>query len=1090
MIKFSPTFKTWSVLLCFAVLALQPAPAQSILGTILGTVTDASGAVVPGVTVTLRNDATGIEYRATTLQDGRYEIPNLPRGSYSASAEFPGFKRYTVKGLLLESAATLRADIHLETGELSSSVEVQASLPTINTETMDVANIRDSQTLVRVPLNVRGSFNGYFYDMVQLTPGVSASGSNNFSFGGTRTYQFTTGVDGIITNSVLFGNSTGTAQTGLDFTQEFRVQLANGNAEFITPGGFYATTKSGTNVLHGSLFYYYSGSKLNARNTFSRSVPFGLLNNYGGTVGGPIIRNRTFFFSGVERFDQRSDAVMSPSVPTLAMRAGDFSQIAADTAIADPLSGAPFPGNVIPGNRLSAVALKTQDLFLPVPNYGPADEFVSNWRGIRKNTPFKTQIENRIDHKFSDKNWIYGRISWNKGGLNGWPSSLPTIPKTDQDRRTTTFAIADTHTFSAQVVNELRFGVMRHRNLFKVPLNGVEVVKQIGLQGLSSNIIQPWGLPFMGFDNFDAIATDDDPYGEYYERTFQIGDSLTWIRSGHTFKFGGDLRHNQANNYPVAPSAVFGNFSFDGTFSNFDYADFLLGLPVTSQRLSPAPIYDLSNNDFSLFAQDDWKIRPNLTLNIGLRWDYNPPYHEASGRIFNFDPASAKLVVPGQQSMQWVNPAFPSNLAPIVTAQSVGLPSSLLYSYRKNFRPRFGFAYRPFRSDKTVIRGGYGIYTDIISAQLFDSSAVGGPFVSDEIFTNDIVNGQPLFGFPRAFPGGFGEVGAQSFTAVDPHLRNPRIQQWSLTLEHDVKNFGIRLSYIGTNNRQAVWAPNLNQIQPSLQPFDPSRRRFPAFRTVAYETNGGNQNYNGLNVVAEHKMYNGLYFQFGWVWAKDLTDTHNERKASTPPQDSYARFLDRADVSYLPRHTWKANLVYDLPVGRGRKWLGGSHGIVERLAGGWTVSALLNARTGLFFSPSFSGFDVSNTNTIGGRPDRIANGNLSSSVRNISHWFDNKAFVVPGDITGDGRPDIAVGRFGNSAPNVLTGPPMFLLNAGLHKSMALTERVRLVLQGTFTNATNHPNYNLPNANIRSSSVGRITSAQAARTGQLAARIEF
>jgi hypothetical protein len=1065
-------------------------PGQSIMGTILGTVSDASGAVVPGATVIVRNQDTGIEQRTVTDASGLYQALNLIRGRYTVRVEQPGFKRFDVVGLLLESATTVRADARLETGDLSSSIEVKGEAPVIDTETMDVSDARDGQTMVRLPLNVRGSFNGYYYDMVRLTPGVVASSSNNFSFGGTRTYQFTTGVDGIVTNGVLYGNSTGTAQSGLDFTQEFRVQLANGNAEFSTPGGFFATTKSGANEMHGSLFHYYAGSKLNARNTFAKSAPFGILNNFGGTVGGPIIRNRTFYYAGVERFVQRSNATINATTPTLAMRRGDFGSILGDTEIMDPLSGSPFPNNVIPPSRLSPVSTKLQDIFYPAPNYGSPDEYGSNYRSVLKNTPFKTQIETRIDHRFNDANSFYGRVSWNRGATNGWPANLPTIPKTDQDRRTLFFAFGDTHSFTPTLLNEVRAGVMRHRNIFYSPINGVDLIKNVGMQGLTSNFLKPWGFPQIWFDNFDAIAIDDDVYGEYYERTFQIGDNLTWIRDRHTLKFGVDLRRNSGMTYPVAPSYAFGDFSFDGSFSDFDYADFLMGIPTVSSRWNPAPIYHLVNTDVSLFVQDDWKVTPKLTLNLGLRYDYNPPYSENDGRIFNFDPGSGRLIVPGEDSLKWVNSAFPSSLAPIVPAGTAGFPSSLLHPYRLNFTPRLGFAYRPFSNDLTVIRGGYGLYTDVISAQLFDATAVGGPFISSESFTNEIVNGAPLFAFPRAFPGGFGEAGAQRFTAVDPNLRNPRIQQWSLTVERNLKGIGLRASYIGTNNRHAMWAPNLNQLPPSTVKFDRSRQAFPEFRSVGFSTNGGNQNYHGLHVVAEQKASNGLYFQLGWVWAKDLTDTLKEGKAATPPQDSYARFLDRSDVSYVPRHSVNGNLAYELPFGPGRRWLSGSNSVVKNLLGGWSVSSILTMRSGLFFNPTFSGFDVSNTNTTSGRPDRIANGNLPTDQRNIYRWFDAKAFVVPGDTNGDGRPDVNVGRFGNSAPNVLVGPGLFTMNAGLHKSIPLGERARLLLQGTFTNATNHVNYNLPNANIRSTTVGRITSAGAARGGQIAARIEF
>ena len=611
-------------------------------------------------------------------------------------------------------------------------------------------------------------------------------------------------------------------------------------------------------------------------------------------------------------------------------------------------------------------------------------------------------------------------------------------------------------------------------------------MKDIGIQGLTPFDVN--SIPAITMTGFTGV-TADNYWGWVNERAHAFVDNISWVRGNHTFKGGVEFRRNMGAQYPLGPNATLGGWGFSGVYSGFAWSDFLLGVPQTASRGNVAGIAELVNTDFSAFFQDDWKVSRKLTLNLGLRYDVDPPYHETSGRMFNFDPKTGKVIVP-QAGMASVNKLFPTNLIPVVSNTDAGVPAKLFNTDWNNLATRIGFSYRPMATADFVIRGGYGIFYDPNTASLY-SAVTGGPFLSNESFTNSITNGVAQFAWPQGFPSGAGAIGAQSFSPINPDLKIPYLQQWNLTIEREVLHMGLRVSYIGTTSHQLTWAMNINQPPPSLTPFNNNLRTFPNIRNVNYEQTGGNSAYNSFHVVAERKHRNGLYYQLGWTWAKNLTDDMSEGDTGSVPENSYNRGRDRSNVPYMPRHRVVGQLLYILPFGPGRPLLSGLTGVGRALVEGWTLSSVLTAQTGTWFSPTFSGYDVSNTNTVGGRPDRIGSGVLPTSQRSIYRWFDASAFAVPGDTNGDLKPDVSVGRFGTSAQNILDGPGLLSWNAGIHKQITLYERLRMVLQFTATNMLNHVNYSNPSAGISSpATVGRITGAGAARAGEVAVRFEF
>jgi Carboxypeptidase regulatory-like domain len=1073
-----------------------PVVAQTTFGTIVGTVTDSSGAVVPSAAVTVRNEGTNISQDTTANDRGDYSVSHLNPGTYSVSVSEKGLKRFTKTGIVLQTADTVRVDATLQVGELGVEVTVAGGgAPLVESEASNVAGIRTNEVMERLPVNTRGSFNGYFYTMLQLTPGAQQGSGSAFSMGGTRGNQNQFTLDGTTTNSPMFGNAIGPAQTTMESTGELRIDLANNKAEYSVPGEVTGTSKSGENMVHGSLFYYHDNGALNARNTFATSVPFAIGHDFGGSFGGPVYipklyngKDKTFFFYTFESFPSRSQRVAAPNVPTLKFRAGDFSALPAGTVIKDPATGLPFPNNRIPADRLNAVSLAVQNMFYPLPNYGSADSYNGNFRASLPGHGFKHQQDVRIDHKISAANSIFGRFSYGYMGGDTAQSDLPAVGALDQHRKAAAVTIADTYIISPTTINEFRYGMVWNNNPFDLPHNGPALINQLGLQGLTPADVN--SVPIFTITGFTGV-TADNYWGWVNERAHNFVDNISWIRHDHTFKAGVEVRRNLGAQYPLALNNTLGNFGFSGIYTGFAYADFLLGIPQTSSRGNVAPVSAMVNTDVSAFFQDDWKVSRKLTLNLGVRYDVDPPYHEQQGRFFNFDLATGRVIVP-QAGMAYVNKLFPTNLIPVVSAQSAGVSDSLFHTDWNNIAPRVGFSYRPLATADFVVRGGFGLFYDPNTASLY-SVVTAGPFVSNESFTNSITNGVPLFQFPQAFPSGTGTIGSQSFSPIDPNLKIPYIEQWNLTVERELLHMGVRVSYIGTMSHHLTWSMNLNQPWPSLTPFNNNMRRFPNIRNVNYEVNGGNSAYNSLHVVAERKNRNGLYYQLGWTWAKNLTDDMSESDTGSVPENSYDRGRDRGNVPYMPRHRVVGQLLYTLPFGPGRPFFSSLHGVGRALAGGWTISSVLTAQTGTWFNPTFSGFDVSNTNTIGGRPDLLPGVSLTPANQTITNWFNAAAFAIPGcpATTPVCTSPTNVGRFGTAAQNLLSGPGLFAWNAGIHKDFTLHERARLLVQFTATNVINHVNYNNPSTNISSpATVGRITSAGAARTGEVAARIEF
>jgi hypothetical protein len=1074
------------------------AAGQTTFGSITGTVVDPTGAVVPSAAVSVINEGTGLERKLTTSTGGVFNAPNLDLGVYRVTVTAAGFARYERKGLVLSSNQVLNVDAELELATTATITEVREAPPAISTETSSLSDAKNNEVLQQLPLEMsRHLADKGFYTYTLLSTGTSSVTYTSIPvINGVRTQSGTLPtMDGIAVTAYSGGASP--VQPSFEIVQEVNVLTANPTAEFAVAANYTVVTKSGSNEYHGTLFYNYNGHWLNSRNFFSTETPLRVYNNFGGSLGGPIKKNKLFFFGDYEGSREAARRQMTTDVPLPAWRTGDFSGLG--VTIVDPTNldsngrPTPFSGNRIPDSRISPVSRNVQEVF-PLPNFGSPTLQAGNFRQLFTGTTGFTRFnmfDARADYNISSRDIVFGRVSWRRMPLDGfdYPPSIGHYPQ----RRYGHSAIASwTHTFSPGLLNEFRTGVTYHRNSYAYDVIGSDLIQRWGIKGVTATGIH--AAPIFRIDPVTYFEMEDANFNNP-STSLQWIDNLSWTRGAHFMKFGIDVIRDRLNETSLTPLA-YGGYNFTGVYTNFGYADFLLGIPQTTQLAVPTPPRYLRATTWGLFAQDQYKVNRKLTLNYGVRWQLAGPFYHQFGAIYSFNPQTGALVIPdGAESR--VNPLFPGNI-PIETASQAGYPSEALVRFPKNsIQPRFGFAYKPFASGKMVIRGGYGIYGNLIYRPLARDMG-GGPFAGSATFVNAVRNGVPLFSFPEPFvPSAVGAAGTQNIQGKNPDLKIPYTQQWNLTIERQLGDVGLRASYVGSRSVNLLYRRNLNLPPPSTTPFTASRRPYPQYNQIIWTDNGGSEFYNGLEVAATKKHGSSLTFGAGWTWARDLTDSQDSGGGGASfggqvIQDQFDRRAEKANNALVLKHRAFGYAIYVLPFGRGQRFLNGARGWVDGILGGWQTSWHVNLQSGQYFHPNFTGRDPSNTNTIGGRPDRIGDGNLPVGQRTIDRWFDAAAFKIPG--CPDNNPICPesartnVGRFGNSGLNILEGPGIANLDFALGKYFNVGENARLQFRLIMVNAFNHPNFAVPRFNISApGTVGTINAMARVLNGEPATR---
>ena len=1068
---------------------------QGTVGSIIGTVTAPDGSVVANARVTITNEGTNVSRAVTTNDKGDYVAADLNPGTYTVKVDAPSFSQISNSGVVLSPQQTVRIDAALQVGAVNSVVTVTTGAPVIQTDTPSISSTVTSQTLASSSSNLLSTSDatgdsGLLFYTTLLPGGAQAGGSFDWSMYGSRGSEAYYNVDGISSNSALYGNMVGPSLPPFGMIQDVEYSAVNNKAELGQLLNISVITKSGSNAFHGDLFDNYANSALDARNYFANSIGRLIENDFGADVSGPIIRNKWFFFGSGEFLRQTQPISINPSVPTLAMRSGDFSSLLQGSnpvVIDNPYTGAAFPNNVIPQSLLNSAAVTWQNMFYPDPNYGTADNYVANFRGTYPQHVYTNRYYLRSDYNFSSSNSMFARVGYVRSSPEVLDSGLP--PSMTgyrvQKRHTWQGVLSDTWVLSPRMINVAKVGFTHTANDFGGALTGQSIVDDLGIIGFQPAPANKTGIPSVYTTDFTSPY--QLPESEPTEQTFQFVDQVTYQRGSHTFTGGAEFRPMQADQYF---NPTFGSFSFTGAFSNFGYADFLLGLPQTTGYTYPrSPQYSRLWY-LSAFAEDDWKARSNLTLFYGVRYDYDSPAVDKYNVIASFNPATGAIVVPTEAiAEQNINPVFPSQI-PIQTAQQAGFPErSMRNSFKLAIYPRVGFAYRPFKNDNTVIRGGYGIFNDELSASLF-SYLYGGPYGVSVGYTNSLVNGQPLISFQHpinSVAGGIG-LGAVSVQTFDRNLRNPYAQQFNLTLEQNIGfNTGLRLSYIGTRAVKLGYARNINQVVASTTPFSQSATPYPLFYSTYLFQNGGYDNYNALSAEVTRTFRHGLSYEAGLTWAKNLTDDDdtlaNGIEGGVTAEDSYNLARQKGNATYTPRIGFVSNLVWNLPVGHGGRLLSGDS-YAGRFLGGWRLSGAYLAQSGDFLSPGFSGPDPSNTNQFSGAAQRVLSSTSPVGNRSITNWFNPSAFAVP-----------ANGTFGSGSFGVIEGPSMNAVNLALSKSFPVFRESAFELRGSFTNVLNHSNFGDPDVTIDTTGVGQITSTTSKsfggpRAGLISGRFVF
>jgi hypothetical protein len=1089
--------------------------AQSTFGEFVGTVHDPTGSVIAGCVVAARNIGTSAARSTITDGSGGYTLANIEPGDYEITVKAAGFEVAKFSGISLMSRQTIRQDAHLSLTAQAETVNVSAAAEApISTEVSNIAETKIGRELTDLPVAIFSRASGSTSAITTLTtqPGVETDASGNLSVAGAKPSMLSSSLDGISTISPKGSSPISELFPSFDTIAEIRVSEINNTAEFSGVSDITTISKSGTNTFHGGAFENNQVSALDARNTFAATVPKLTMNDFGAFLGGPVTvprlyhgKDHTFFFASYEGLRRPNQAIVIDSEPTAAMRTGDLSVYLPKTVVKDPsASGAPFPNNLIPINRIAPLSLAALQYFDPLPNYGAPGAIANNYETTYPTPIGGNQGDFRLDQNLTSKQSVFARMTYKRRETLSAPSGSPNLGGGDALENDYGFTVAYNYVISSHLINEARAGYTGVNTGTNYAYTSAGIQQALGLQLAGP---APPGAAAPSFSITGFTGTTGGTTSISRTNTRQLLDNLTWTRGRHSVKVGVDYRYLTGLYTNVFASSRMGSYSFNNSVTSSligsPMGAFLLGIPDSSGMATVLnPNTDGYAAHYSTYVQDDWKVAENFTLNFGLRWEYHPAfrdhYNNTANFLLNYNSiqngveVNGAVVIP-DQAVSLVNPAFAQSIAPtpILTASQAGMPQSLRYSPKFDFAPRIGFAWR--LNTKTVLRGGYGKYIETELGSLIDAAwAVEASDVAK--FTNSVAGGKFLYSFPYALPSNLAQPGSQVFDlAGDIHYKDPYVQQWNVTVERDLGfQTGLRVSYDGSRGTDLGVTTNPDQVPANTVGFATATKYapYPLLAQIVYLTNAARSNYNALTVSVNKRMSKGLQYQVSYNHAKNLSNgggyapggfaSESGGTLSDPSNPN----LDYGNVAYTRRDRLLATFLYNLPFKMKNK-------LGNQLVSGWELAGVTLFQNGPFLTVVASGADPSGTNFPNlqgsGRADMAAgNVSLYPTAQSPAQWLNAAAFAVPAN---------NIGRFGNEPVGAVKGPGTQAVSLSFFRSIAFTERVRLRFGISAANSLNHPNYGNPGLTLNASTFGTITSLQSAegagpRQLQLTGRITF
>jgi hypothetical protein len=1119
--------------------------AQSTYGTILGTVRDATGAVVPGAAITLTNKGTSSQRTATSDGSGDFILSNIDIGSYSVTITASGFEKYSLPDISLNARDSRRIDAELKLGQADQTVTVEELAQ--NVITTEVSNLAETKTgieLVNLPVAIYSRSTGSTSPISTLTTeaGVQTDADGNLDVMGATPALLSVTIDGISSVGVEYSGPINEMFPSFNSIEEIRVSESNNNAEFSGVADITTVSKAGGSKYHGGVFENLENTAMNAGDPFQSSKTKIIMNDFGGTLGGPISvphfyngKDRSFFFASFEALRLPRETPIVSSVPSLAMRGigtasgnADLTAYLAGQGVTNiyqpdgvtPVDPTNVPINPIAGNMLTYL--------MPLPNYGSPDSYANNYHVNFPSPISANQGDIRVDQTISPKQTVFARFSYKNRQVVAAPNTTCgltfcqsagsplqggyNLPEIDEGM---TFAY--NYIFTPKLLNEFRGGFNSQHTSTTQSFSTSQLLQQTGLNVPQIN--NEWSeAPLLDINGF--MATGGGNPTRQRSQTVELLDNVTWNKGHHNFKFGADFKRLTDHD-----DNVFGNYSsgwyvFDGSSQTGvnigdPYTAFLEGYPdYTEAATINKETMDGLGYSYAFYAQDDWKITPNLTLNLGLRYELHPPLKETNYNTAFFLPdyngtgtdgsmVHGAVVVPNTQalsfeSQDFINAIYPT---PTLTAQQAGLPETLRYTDKNDYGPRIGFAWRPYGNDKTVLRGGWGRFIEsplgfsLVSGWAVDASYVGvyNQSVGSDGVTPQLSLSNP---FPPLTPGS--AIGTAGFYYAFPiHYKDPSVQQWNVTVEQDLGNgFGARFSYVGSHGTNLETFVDLNQVPASTTPYDPTTVPYPLWSVIQSVENLAESNYNSGTVEISRRSGKNLTMDASYTFTRDLSDAGGATPSALPGAggnfvtDRFHPGLDYGNVSFDRKNRFLVTYLYDLPFGKGQRFFANNRP-VSAIIGDWHLGGVTVLQSGPFLTPYQAAVDPANTNilvTVGQtHADIVPGQTLYAQHRTVSQYLNPNAFALP---------PVNAGRFGNAGVGSVVGPGSEIFSMSLRKDISIYERARFEFSLEAANVFNHRNYQPPNMQVDAvGTFGTIPELQTAegagpRSLEVAGRINF